>query len=86
MLYFLTHFNIAMVAIGVIGLYGCAYEPGPVPELMIKISGLYLLAFLIVRALYVFVCERRREKAMYYEIKSQDPQIFDLKEDEQWTA
>lgn len=86
MLYFLTHFNIAMVAIGVIGLYGCAYEPGPVPELMVKISGLYLLAFWLVRALHVHACRRQREKVMYYEIGSRDPQIFNLKEDEQWTA
>ena len=86
MLYFATHLNIAMIAIGLIGLYGCEYEPGPVPRLMVTISGLYLLAFWLVRAIYVFVYERRHKKAMYYEIKSRDPQIFDLKEDEQWTA
>lgn len=86
MLYFVTHFNIAMVAIGVIGLFGCEYEPGPVPKLMVTISGLYLLAFWLIRAMYVLAYERRHKKTMYYEIKSQDPQIFDLKEDEQWTA
>lgn len=86
MLYFLTHFNIAMVAIGVIGLFGCEYEPGPVPKLMVIISGLYLLAFWLIRAAYVLAHERRREKVMYYEIGSREPQIFDLKEDEEWTA
>ena len=86
MLYFLTHFNIAMVAIGVIGLYGCEYEPGPVPKLMVTISGLYLLAFWLIRAAYVLAYERRHKKSMYYEMDSRNPQIFDLKEDEQWTA
>ena len=80
MLYFITHLNIAMVVIGVIGLYGSAYEPGPVPRLMVVISGLYLLAFLGIRAIYVVWHRHRRVT------HKQAPQIFNLKEDKEWTA
>ena len=80
MLYFIAHFNIAMVAIGVIGLYGSAYEPGPVPRLMVIVSGLYALAFWGIRAMYVIW--HRRHRVMH----KQAPQIFNLKEDKEWTA
>lgn len=48
--YYLTHMEISMVIIFVIGLFGSFYEPGPVPFLMALFGAIYILGYEIIKA------------------------------------
>ena len=50
--YYLTHLELSMIAILLIGLFGCQFEPGPVPNAMVVCGAIYISLHEIGRLLY----------------------------------
>ena len=92
--YYLTHLELSMIAILLIGLFGCQFEPGPVPSAMVACGAIYIALHEFGRALYL-EWEKRRFKFDVKCIeampktdkpKAEKPRcyIYDLKEDDWW--
>lgn len=77
MRYFLAHLELSMIAILLIGLFGCQVEPGPVPRAMVVCGAIYIILHEFGRALY-----REWEKRQNApKPKEHRCYFYDLKED-----
>lgn len=90
MKYFLTHLELSMIAILLIGLFGCRVEPGPVPRAMVVCGAIYIILHEFGRALYREW--KKRQFTWTYTFIEEAPKpeehrcyLFDLKEDPAWT-
>ena len=80
MRYFLAHLELSMIAILLIGLFGCQVEPGPVPRAMVVCGAIYIILHEFGRALY-----REWEKRQNApKPKEHRCYLFNLKEDPAW--
>lgn len=85
MRYFLIHLDIAMAFIGIAGFLGKVYEPGPVPSLMTTFACVYFIGGALIYGIYS-EWRRKHHRHGASDIMFRECPMYDLKEDDKWTA